>query len=482
VLAADPTNRPAARQLAVVLSGRSGADLAAWGRAWAVLGPEPAEAAQEPDDRLARAVVLSRCPDPACRAEVIGRLDALVADLPARLPTAVKAREFLAQLLLDAGQPEKASRVAAVSAATGADPAAVALYARALIQSKKTEAAAWQLDRLAALNPGDPREANLRARLAWDRARPVESAAALERAYSVREDTPGAEALGREAFRLLVESGPDANHAAERLGRRLAAKNPACSWMPALALARASRYDEALQLLQTAVKSSAGVEDLRESCQVASRIAVAADDPETLGKVDGVIKAALAAAPNSDEITVMLAMLRHVQTNFEEEARLYQAVLAHRPESVVVLNNLAWALSEGLNKPAESLKHLDALLKIVGRDNQALDTRGMVLARLGRLDEAIHDLEEVIKSEPTAPHHFHLARVYHLAGRADDARRSLELARQAGLTPREVDPAERPELPNLEKALKLATPSAGAGPGPGAPAPDQPARGARAAR
>ena len=53
----------------------------------------------------------------------------------------------------------------AVSAASGTDPSSIALYAETLLQSKKLDAAASQIDRLGALSPGDVREANLRARL-----------------------------------------------------------------------------------------------------------------------------------------------------------------------------------------------------------------------------------------------------------------------------------------------------------------------------
>ena len=37
-------------------------------------------------------------------------------------------------------------------------PEAIALYAQALIQSRRPDEAGWQIDRLAAIHPGDPRE------------------------------------------------------------------------------------------------------------------------------------------------------------------------------------------------------------------------------------------------------------------------------------------------------------------------------------
>jgi tetratricopeptide (TPR) repeat protein len=448
VLKIDPNNRAASRQLAVVISGRSTTDITLWNKAWETLCPEGTDGG-DPEDRLARAAVLARCPDPARRDLAVERLEGLTDDLPARNPIAAAARDLLARLHLAAGRPEKASRVAAVSATGATSPDAIALYAQTLIQSRKPEAAAWQLDRLAALSPGDQREARLRARLAWDGTRPVESATALERVYTVRENTPGAEAIGREAFLLLAASGSGSNSAAQRLGQKLAAQRPAFAWMPAKILVRASRYDEALALLMTAAQTDASLEDLSETCRTAMEVAVATDDPVTLRKVDAVITTAIRAEPNADELAILLAMLRHTQLKFDEEIQLYKSVLAHKPEDYLVLNNLAWALAAGQKRPDEGLKYIDELLRITGRDAQVLDTRGVILARLGRFDEAIKDLEEVIKAEPNALHYFHLALTYKLAGRLEDARRCRDLARKSGITLRDLDPAERNELASV---------------------------------
>jgi hypothetical protein len=256
VLALEPGNRPAARQLAVVLASIRPGDPAAWQEAWASLGPDASETAP-PEDRLARAVILTRAPDPARRSQAAERLDALLADLPVKHPVATLARELLARYWLDNGQPARAARIAAVSSTQTGDPDAIALYAQALVQSKRPEAAEWQLDRLAAVNPGDPREANLRLLVMWDKSRPVEAAEALERAYTTRENDPGGDKLGREVFTLLASRGNETNANSERVGRKLTAKNPAFGWMPASILVRKGEYDQALDLLASASRTSA---------------------------------------------------------------------------------------------------------------------------------------------------------------------------------------------------------------------------------
>ena len=130
VLDRDPSDRAAARKLAYLLSARP----EAWAQALALLGPEgsPNETAE---DRLYRGIVLARSGDAAQRETGSKLLEMLVADLPVETDVAIAARENLVKLLLASGQAAQASRIAATSATTLADPNAIALYAESLIQS-----------------------------------------------------------------------------------------------------------------------------------------------------------------------------------------------------------------------------------------------------------------------------------------------------------------------------------------------------------
>ena len=79
---------------------------------------------------------------------------------------------------------------------------------------------------------------------------------------------------------------------------------------------------------------------------------------------------------------------------------------------------MAWTLSEDLNQPEEGLKRIDEALEQVGRQPHILDTRGVIFTRLGRLDDAISDLEAAAAALPTGPVYFHLARAYQKKGQA----------------------------------------------------------------
>lgn len=445
----SPDNRGVARRFALMLSARAGADHSLWDQACNILGPET-ERTEEPGDRLARGVVLTRGYDSARSEEGIARLGALVADLPAGHPTANTATDYMVRYLLDHGQPDRAVRVASVSAARQSDPDSVVLYVRALVEAKQFDEAERQVDRMAAINPNDPREASLRVRIAWGRTLPKGDPDGLERAYQKRADSAAGDALGREAFALLAKNGRDDTEAAERIARRLAEKSPGASWMTAQVLARRGKRQEALAVcLASASAQGVPPADLIQASRVAVGCSVAGDvDESTLRAADSVVAEALRHAA-VDDLFMLKAMLLHRMRRYDEEARLYRDLAARHPENLVILNNLAWALSEGLKQPVEGLSLIDTLVTRVGRKPFILDTRGMILVRLGRLDEAVKDLEEVASAEPSGVHLFHLAYAYHKAGRSAACRDSLGRARQVGLTALQIDPGERDLLDEL---------------------------------
>ena len=109
-------------------------------------------------------------------------------------------------------------------------------------------------------------------------------------------------------------------------------------------------------------------------------------------------------------------------------------------------------MSEGLNKPSEGLEKIDDLLAIAGRNAEQLDTRGVILTRLNRLEEAVKDLKEAVKLGSNAIYLYHLAKAYKKMGRQEDFRTTFEEARRVGLTATvTVDPTERAELEALLK-------------------------------
>ena len=176
-------------------------------------------------------------------------------------------------------------------------------------------------------------------------------------------------------------------------------------------------------------------------------IAATAGGPEALAAADKLVTAAVASDPRQPGTLSILGMIRHKQGRFEDEIGLYRDILALAPENGAAANNLAWALSEGANKPSEGLKLIDKAIAQAGPLPQFLDTRGTILTRLGRYDDAIKDLETAGEQSPV--HLFHLARVYQKVGRVPDAKKAITLAKKIGLIEDRLEPSERPELKDL---------------------------------
>jgi predicted Zn-dependent protease len=126
---------------------------------------------------------------------------------------------------------------------------------------------------------------------------------------------------------------------------------------------------------------------------------------------------------------------------------------------------MAWTLSEEMGRAQEGFDQVERAIAKVGRQSHLVDTRGVILLRLGRVPEAIKDLEDAAGMLPTGPIYYHLARAYKMAGRQADSEKYCGLARKAGLRPELLQPSERDEAAKL-----IGLPAAKPTPGPGKPA------------
>jgi tetratricopeptide (TPR) repeat protein len=253
----------------------------------------------------------------------------------------------------------------------------------------------------------------------------------------------------REAFTMLITQVPPALDRAERVARAAVSNRPAASWMPALILAIRGQDAEALTLCQPSLDSPAP-EDLLGVARVAMTVAIRnASDTTLLARVDRMMDIILNRGPKQHDVAVLAAMLRHIQGRYEDEAKLYREALALLPDDAMATNNLAWALSEGMDRTDEALALIDGLLARVGRKPDVLDTRGVILTRAAKYDAAIKDLEESLAAAPSPVGYFHLAVACRKAGLIDQFRKNRDLAVKAGLSPAQADPMERNEVASM---------------------------------
>jgi tetratricopeptide (TPR) repeat protein len=115
-----------------------------------------------------------------------------------------------------------------------------------------------------------------------------------------------------------------------------------------------------------------------------------------------------------------------------------------------VLNNLAWLLSDRPEASKEALQYIDKAIELAGPEGALLDTRGMILVRMGKLNEAITDLELAVEKAPDANHWLHLGYAQHQAKNSTDAQRSWQKAK--GLKEENLSADDRLQYTTLKQA------------------------------
>ena len=447
----DPAASWAARKLALILSARATSNIESWREAAKlVAAPADASAGEMPEDRLARAIVLSRSPDPATSAGAVPLLRALKDDMPQSTPIGREARERLTRYFLDADRSQEAWELAANANDQESDssPDIVALHAETLLGTKKLDEAEAEIRRLEALEPKGLRVEVLRSRLLAARGKPEEAEAALEEAYDRRAQSP--DAAGAAASVLTALARMDRLDAAERVARREAEARPGNSWMLARVLDRRRRPAEAVAACIAAVKAGSA----RSAIPLAMAMAIAPNvTPQTVAGVDDVLGEALKQDPKSSELLMQRAQIRHIQGRFDDEVSIYRDLQADHPADHTFLNNWAWTLSESLHKPDEALKLVQEAIRRSGRFPVYLDTEGVILGRMGRHDQAIAVLTESAPGLRGGQGFLHLAQAQHQAGQDAPARLSLDQARAAGLKPENLDAEARAQFEALDAAL-----------------------------
>jgi cellulose synthase operon protein C len=449
LLKREPNHGWARRELAQTLSTRRN-DPVAWNEAIKLIGDKSTDT-DTAEDLLVRATVLLRAPDQSHTQDATRILEDLVAreNLAA---VGLMARDILARLYADSNQLAKAlPHAQAAVERSNKDPNRVAYYAELLLRDKQPAEAAKQVDRLARLEPDTLRVIDLRSRILVAQGHSAEAAALLETTYSNVEKLPNGEAVGRKIIDMLVALNQ--LDAAERVARRLTDLWPKSSWSLGQVLAHRGKLDEALKLCQAAVKAGAPFEGgtIAGTLVTDKSKPLGVDAPARLKQADAILDAALKQLPNNLTLLFIQATVQRAQGRYTDAAQLYRNLLAQNPDNPLALNNLAWTLSEDLNQPAEGLERIDAAIQRMGRQPSLLDTRGVILTRLGKFDQAISDLEAAIQTSqtPSAAIYYHLARAYQKAGRTAEFQKSRTRAKEAGLNATLLEPSERVEMDKL---------------------------------
>ncbi len=176
-------------------------------------------------------------------------------------------------------------------------------------------------------------------------------------------------------------------------------------------------------------------------------------DPQARHAAEQILRDLLSRNPGSVAALQILAQVLQMMDRIPETVEAYKKVLEVDRQNVTSMNNLAWILSERLDKAQEALTLANQGLEVSPNYLDLLDTRGVIYCRLARFDKAVEDLTRCVDGYPKGNpagvgSRLHLAKAYRQLNRKQDASRVLEegLDRYksiGGLTPEELAEAQR---------------------------------------
>ena len=378
----------------------------------------------------------------------------LVDDLPADLPAASMARSTPG---LHPDRRPTPPRPPSWPPSTPRPPTPprppISLHAAALIAAGQLDDAGRQLDRLGLVAPDDSATVTLRARYA--RARGKGSRDRLRPGAGRRREDRRPRRRGRRPAHRPDPHGRarPAPRPPLRVASLLLDKFPKTAGVKAAVLARQGRREEALKLYLKTIEAG-DPKNVREAARNSLAL-ITRDkfDPASIALAEKVIDAARLKDPTSTDLLAMAGYLRHYQGRYDDEIKIYEEALVGQPEDFALMNNLAWTLSEGQNKPEAALARInEAIKKSDPVPAQLLRHPGLHLhPSRASYDEAIRDLELAVRDRPTGLIWAHLARAYKMAGRSDDFEKARDRAKAAKppLVIAELETAERAELEAL---------------------------------
>jgi putative PEP-CTERM system TPR-repeat lipoprotein len=140
----------------------------------------------------------------------------------------------------------------------------------------------------------------------------------------------------------------------------------------------------------------------------------------------------LAAHPQDVGIRAALAESLIKRNQFKAAADHYLILNKSNPDNLLVLNNLAWALSEA--KDGRALSFAEQALKLKPDNPAVMDTLGWILVQQGQTERGIKLLQQALSKAPDAAEtQYHLAMAFAKTGDPRRAKSELERLLESGL-------------------------------------------------
>jgi len=402
-----------------------------------------------PEDVGLQVTLLAGRPEPASWRRAI----VLLETLSRSQPLASSQRLQLAQLRERAGRwAECRDEMVSLVAAPNAPPSMLALLVERLIEHGEVSSAKTWMAKLKATSPESPTTLALEARLAMaEKDRPAAVAAA--RKLMPSGDVP-LEQMGQlvAVAKLMEELGfPKAS---DKVLADYASRVADGTLVRAEFLGRQHRVGEALDLLDNAWSRLPAARVLQSALAVLRSQAGKAEADDS-SRVAQWFARARREDPDSIVLELLNAEFLDLQGRSQDVERAYREILGRKDlegqQAAIVANNLAFHLARP-ETVDEAKKLIERALQELGPHPDLLDTRGIVHLAAGETRPALSDLEEAALA-PSPLKLLHLATAQ-LANRdVTAARQTLARAKQLGLLPDELSPADRVRYDQVESAV-----------------------------
>ncbi len=172
--------------------------------------------------------------------------------------------------------------------------------------------------------------------------------------------------------------------------------------------------------------------------------------PRQIQTVRGWIESALQDQPHDVALLLGLAELQAMQQDYAAAEASYRRVLQADPNNVFALNNLAWILAPRTGESAQALEYVQKAIRLTGQTGELLDTRARIRIAAGDYAQAIDDLTEAIREQPTSLRYFHLAMARLKQAKPNEAQIAFRKAKQRGIDERTVHPSDIPTLRQMQ--------------------------------
>jgi tetratricopeptide (TPR) repeat protein len=428
------------------------------------------ETADEKRSTAAVLTALSRHLDNPDRKAVIGRAIKVLEDLAAetRSPRDVF---LLAQVYRAAGR--RNASIQALNRLLKADPKNLDYLVMGLeeaIELGELESAESFANYLLVNHPGEFRAIAAAARYECRAGRPEKGLVLAEgytrTAAAAAGDLPAKSARTAELLDELArmpkvrntEAGRAMVRSAVKRYEELAAARPEAVIAAAGLLAVDDRHADAFALIERHDRA------MPNRLKVAAGLAVlraGGASERQFTHVKSWLDAAAADDPNSLALKLNQGEFHALRQEYDQAEKAYREVLDRDPRNVVALNNLAWVLAPRPDRCAEAMRLVDRAMREVGLTGELLDTRARVRIAAKQFTLAEQDLLEALSQDNTPLRLFHLAMAKdgQSPPRKDEARDAFRKAKDRGLEPRSVHPADLPAYRALDAEGPKADPN-----------------------